>query len=1029
MCKSSTENMVIFVFVVDTSASMNQRTSIGTTLLDVAKNAVETFTKLRQRDQASRTDRYMLVTLEEPPGAIKAGWRENQATFMNELRNLQASGLSTLGTSLKEAFDLLNLYRLHSGIDNYGMGRNPFYVEPSMVICITDGSKLSGQGGIQDELHLPMHTTLPGHELTTEPFRWDQRLFSIILRMPGTRSSMPGKIGMQSNEPAIAAMCEVTGGRCYKVTSSKSLGQALESLAQKVQCGVVINFEKIGGASNPPPPPLEVLKNNAMDARESDSPTPPLLVHNHVMNNVDYVKDEMKDKMSFNNEENHVSVKVEGSLARCQQVGDNTSLVAPSNNLQPEEPFGAMGMTRSTTSSPVPPSVQSTAWMSCRRMIYIKSSPPSGHWPVPESFWPDPSMQTLPSRDAHPSVLFSCNNSEPLVLDNLPFDKYELEPSPLTQYILERKSPSSCWQTFILNSCKKVGEVGFPFGYLKASTNLQTVNLFVMPYNFPVLFPIVDELVKVHKMKPTAKWKEKFENYLSTMPNYYAGPLRNAFRRMGIPPAIVPDHLDSFMSYTVVNYLKKVKQQSKMETDRLISLVGKNPARETVPRPLLSVRTPQLPKAKKQDFRALLHNSNFSSSTDDNRVTSETDISVPNASLHNVKQNVRTQSYKNPFDISREELLDQVSRMRINFFHTAATSTRLQDEDARHSVAIADMGNYQEVLRQMSPLREVDPGQNRVHMFGNPFKLAKDQRVMVDEADVNEAMAGPPSRKRPPVDRPGSPRDRRRQLESPPVRWPNKLNQNGGSPLTPSINNKVSTDKNSLTQDDKMNNVFPGHHGVKRKLSEGSDGVHKSLKSSKGLIKPQLARLQRLQNKGRLNRKHPVANSDAVNSSSKNDFVASILKEAVTSQTRTFSGQGRPMPHSNDNALSKNKLTNSEAPEVLVEEVVKERGKGPSPRLLKKQLAREAIEENRLIRNSIFKEIRKPERSDEVILDHVANLKGSLEVQSTVLQEIIEEAELFKKKALIEKLSSHLASLQERLSPNSTEIGSLMKKR
>lgn len=46
MCKSPTKNMVIFVFVVDTSASMNQRTSIGTTLLDVAKNAVETFTKV-----------------------------------------------------------------------------------------------------------------------------------------------------------------------------------------------------------------------------------------------------------------------------------------------------------------------------------------------------------------------------------------------------------------------------------------------------------------------------------------------------------------------------------------------------------------------------------------------------------------------------------------------------------------------------------------------------------------------------------------------------------------------------------------------------------------------------------------------------------------------------------------------------------------------------------------------------------------------------------------------------------------------
>lgn len=55
---------------------------------------------------------------------LQAGWRENQATFINELKNLQAAGLSTLGTSLKEAFDLLNLYRLHSGIDNYGMVRS-----------------------------------------------------------------------------------------------------------------------------------------------------------------------------------------------------------------------------------------------------------------------------------------------------------------------------------------------------------------------------------------------------------------------------------------------------------------------------------------------------------------------------------------------------------------------------------------------------------------------------------------------------------------------------------------------------------------------------------------------------------------------------------------------------------------------------------------------------------------------------------------------------------------------------------------
>ena len=33
-----------------------------------------------------------------------------------------------------------------------------------------------------------------------------------------------------------------------------------------------------------------------------------------------------------------------------------------------------------------------------------------------------------------------------MVIENLPFDKYELEPSPLTQFILSRKQPSTCWQ-------------------------------------------------------------------------------------------------------------------------------------------------------------------------------------------------------------------------------------------------------------------------------------------------------------------------------------------------------------------------------------------------------------------------------------------------------------------------------------------------------------------------------------------------------------------------------------------------------
>lgn len=93
--------MTIILFLVDTSSSMNQRTYLGTSLIDIAKASVETFMKvnsmsksicfalyncklyfqwlirvyfvlqIRSRDTNSRWDRYMLLTFEDPPANIK----------------------------------------------------------------------------------------------------------------------------------------------------------------------------------------------------------------------------------------------------------------------------------------------------------------------------------------------------------------------------------------------------------------------------------------------------------------------------------------------------------------------------------------------------------------------------------------------------------------------------------------------------------------------------------------------------------------------------------------------------------------------------------------------------------------------------------------------------------------------------------------------------------------------------------------------------------------------------------------------
>uniref|UniRef100_A0A2K6T1F9 VWFA domain-containing protein n=1 Tax=Saimiri boliviensis boliviensis TaxID=39432 RepID=A0A2K6T1F9_SAIBB len=333
--------MPILLFLVDTSASMNQRTDLGPSYLDIAKGAVELFLKLRARDPASRGDRYMLVTYDEPPYCIKVGWKENNATFMSELKNLQASGLTTLGQALRSSFEI------------------HFFLEPSILITVTDGNKLTSTAGVQEELHLPLNSPLPGSELTKEPFHWDQRLFALVLRLPGVASTEPEQLGsVPTDESAITQMCEVTGGRSYFVRTQRMLNQCLESLVQKVQSDVVINFEKNGTRR------------------------------------------------------------------------------------------WTYGFTRPSNSFAAQP------WHSCHKLIYVrpnsKTGVPVGLWPIPESFWPDQNLPSLPPRTSHPVVRFSCVDCEPMVIDKLPFDKYELEPSPLSQYILEQKSPHTCWQVLIV---------------------------------------------------------------------------------------------------------------------------------------------------------------------------------------------------------------------------------------------------------------------------------------------------------------------------------------------------------------------------------------------------------------------------------------------------------------------------------------------------------------------------------------------------------------------------------------------------
>lgn len=682
--------MTIIVFLVDTSASMNQRAFVNgrSTLLDAAKGAVEFFVKMRQKSAESRGDRYMLLTFEESPRNIKAGWKENLQTFMTELKNLQATGMTTLGSALKQVFDTLNINRMQTGIDMYGQGRYPFYLEPAVIVVITDGGKLTTQGAVQSELNLPMHSSVSGSELTREPFRWDQRLYALVLRMAGTPPMSQDAGGhVASDHSPIDAMCEVTGGRSYAVTSQRVLHQCIDSLVQKLQSGVVIHFEKYG----PDPPPVVVDKDEEGEANAlARADTAPL-------------------------EDLEILGSTKGGL-NFKETGSNSS--------RPHTPNPILGPSNTT-------------WHSCRRLIYVTRSAQKGFavgfWPLPEAFWPDVNAPSLPQRSAHPKVNFTCTNQEPMIIDNLPFDKYELEPSPLTLYILARKQPKVCWQVFIQGSSKSA-DPGHPFGYLKASTNLLTVNLFVLPYNYPVLLPLLDELFKAHRLKPTTSWRNHFENYLRTMPTYFAGPLRRALTRMGagnLASSLIPEAMDNCLSYAVLNYLKRLKNQAKMEYEKTLNAAPICKQRlgpdgiKVIPRSAF----------KKELLSTHLFKDKFTGLKDQ-----LTDF--PGFVLGIKDSATKTNRLRNPFDVPRHSLLDQLVRMRSNYLQPTLSSIKLLDDDITHSLAIGQMGNYQDYLKKMPmPLREIESQPVRQHMFGNPFKFNKS--MILDEV-MDEMAPGMP---------------------------------------------------------------------------------------------------------------------------------------------------------------------------------------------------------------------------------------------------------------------------------------------
>ncbi|GMT03500.1 hypothetical protein PENTCL1PPCAC_25674 [Pristionchus entomophagus] len=710
--------MTIILFLVDSSASMAQRNYMGCSAIDTAKTIVQDILKLRQRDINNRqTDRYMLFSTEEFPTCVKAGWKEGSGVFHEQLKALRPCGKFPLKQALLSALHFVNLNRAQTGVDYYGHGRFPHLQESVVVVTISDGSGVSDLPS-DFELRSDPKNPAPGSEYTEEAFRWDQRVFSIVLRM-GARTPVEPRISICAPvciEPGvIQRVCAATGGRSFTMVSHKQQSNVIEVLTQMIHInGIVLRFEY--------PAPEIVHRNGTAENGEQS--------------------EERK-------------AELEGDKLR-----------------------------KSLEARPI-------------TFVLTRNRAP-GHWPIPEAFWPEAVQNStkLPVRQAHPMLTIGVTPTEAQLNTEFPFDKYELDPvCPLSDFVRERTTAMGnanvCWQVFVTNSFHSPG-AGKPFGFLKTATNGSSVNLFLMPYNYPVLLKLLDEQKADVRLRVHPEWRLKLDQYIKSCPSYYKQQLKKALMRLKLSGGFLDEPSQNLYAPQLNKALTTMKSVGKDEMDKLLAEIGARLSKP--PRPpsycvpverretyaaaknfrieweeekktrLAAAKTDE-PEKKKIRSRLPIP------ATRSNAVVIEDDIApdpelpeappakvepIPNMMIDLYAMPITNQVYRNPFSIEKHQLVQMLPRLRLNLEQQIrdspipalegglpGMSCKLQTAYELHSLPVSQMGNYDEYVKSLEqigggPLREVEHRAMRENTFGNPFKKDK-KSLAVDE--VGEAPA------------------------------------------------------------------------------------------------------------------------------------------------------------------------------------------------------------------------------------------------------------------------------------------------
>jgi len=232
---------------------------------------------------------------------------------------------------------------------------------------------------------------------------------------------------------------------------------------------------------------------------------------------------------------------------------------------------------------------------------------------------------------------------------------------------------------------------------------------------------------------------------------------------MHVPMDFLEDNNPQAYNSNTRGYMARIQQLGKEELEQTCSTVAKR----AVQLPPIIAMGPQMMKAntyrmthpEKQALMNKIPEKYAKYLADIPRIYEDVQICVADA--YPPVPKVASSQFKNPFDIERHNLLDQLEKMTQNFNQQVDVSSshvleggmpgmkiKLQHAEELHNLPVAKMGKFEEYDRRLraiglGPQRELEAPPVRKHEFGNPFKVVKSLAVdEVGEVDAEQEQNG-----------------------------------------------------------------------------------------------------------------------------------------------------------------------------------------------------------------------------------------------------------------------------------------------